>query len=161
MSPRGPLREHMNLRHMGWIGCSIPPPFSPNGFKTLLSNGCREVHISLVQVKDRSKAGQNQIRATSTFHIFPFKCMSSTCLQINISSVVKHLIKRNTVSNWKFWLLHPGYYFQQISSKWMTKCRFSKSPIREFSDVTGTVLSKLFQISYTNIPMSVLWSAWV
>lgn len=159
MSPLGPLREHMNLRHMGWIGCSIPPP-PPNGFKTLLSNSCREVW-------SRSRTGLKQVKTKSEqpphvhLNIFPFKCMSSTCLQINISSVVEHLIQRNTVSNWKFWLLHPGYYFQQISSKWITKCRFSKSPIRGFSGLTATVLSKPFQISYTNIPVSVLWSAWV
>lgn len=58
MSPRGPLKERMNLRHMGWIGCSIPPA---NGFTTLLTHGCGEERIILAPVKDGSKTGQNQI----------------------------------------------------------------------------------------------------
>lgn len=48
------IYHHPNLRPMGWMAVQAPPTY------WIETNDCREVHISLVRVKDASERGQSQ-----------------------------------------------------------------------------------------------------
>lgn len=129
----------MNLRHMGRIGCSIPL----NEFKTLLTHGCRGERISLVQVKDRSDKGEDQTRVNNiVLNISPSKWMESSQKVFTD----QHVLLVNFVS----YIL--GVVFNKFFKLYNKLNRFSmhlKRPLIEFSDLTGTVYSKLSQITVT------------
>lgn len=152
MFPRGPLKEHMNLSHVGWVGCSIPPP-QPMDLRLSSLMACRDDNISLIQITDRLKTGQNQTRTkTRANNIFTFQYFPQI-YELSLRSFLMISMLLSSVIFNKFFNLNDEMLF------------FKMTHIRVFwSDVPidrNSAFEFIINHSYKYIHISVFVSGWV